>query len=129
MRFSNIILRSLLIWFCTCTLASCFHWINKTTGLGLEKIILASLVFSLPAFVLLIPVFYLLNSIMSRGYRVTLALVSILILCLIVAAAFLKFIKGFPIDNHTIILAVAPYFITAQLSFFITARKFILINN
>jgi hypothetical protein len=129
MRLSDIILRSLFIWFCTCTLASSFHWIYGTTGHGLEKILLLSLVCSLPAFLLLIPIFYLLNSIMGRGYRITSAFVAILMLCLIVVVLFVKLINRFPIDNNTIRLVVAPYFFTAQLSFFIAARKLILVRN
>lgn len=129
MHLRDILVRSLFIWFSTCTLASCFHWINKTSGLGPEKIILISLAFSLPAFLLLIPVFYLLNTVIGRNSRITSALVSVLLLCLIVVALFVKIINGFPIDNKTIILVVAPYFFTAQLSFFIAARKLILIRD
>ncbi len=123
MRLIITIKQSILVWLTTSILASVFHWLNETTGLGIEKIILLSLAFSLPAMILLIPNYYFLIILSNTRKRMTYGFVSVLLLCVIVVILFLRFIKGFPIDQQTIILLVTPYILAAEFSFFLFSRK------
>lgn len=129
MHLLTLITRSLLIWLSTCVLASLINWINQTTGLGLPEVILLSLAFSFPAFVFLVPVLYLLDSIGDRKHRILYSFTSILTLCLMVIVIFLQLVKGLGIDKTTIINLLMPYCFAAEVSFFIIARKLILIKN
>jgi hypothetical protein len=119
------VVQSVLIWLCTNLIASLFHWMNETTGHSIDKIILISLTFSLPAMVLLIPNLYFLNTFISRKYKIPYGFLTILLLCSIVVMMFLKVLSGFPVERHTIVLLVAPYCLAAQISFFIITRKMI----
>lgn len=126
MKHRHAIIESILIWVFTCLLGSIFHWINGAVGLSLFEVIAISLVFSLPALVFLIPNFYVLHSLTGKYKRVAYALASILILSLIVIYIFLEFTKGYHFPDGLLIVLLLPYMLSAELSFFLIARKLIL---
>lgn len=115
---------SFRIWICTSLLASLFHWINQTTGMGIEKIFLLSLILSAPAAVMLVPILYFMNLLPHNLSRVTYGFASVLVICAIEVVLFLRIIKGFPIDRQTIIIVLTPYILAAEVSFFLFSRKF-----
>lgn len=127
MKHLHIILESILIWLCTNLLGSVFHWLNHTVGLNFIEITAVSLIFSLPALLILIPNFYILHSLTGKHTRLVYAVSSILILSLIVTFIFLEFTKGYAFPDGKLIVLILPYVLSAEVSFFLIARKVILI--
>jgi hypothetical protein len=129
MRLSNIICRSLLIWAATCIMASCFHGISENIDLNPVDVTILSLLFSLPALFFLIPNFYLLNSVIGKNNRIIYAIISILMLCLVVVVVFLIFTDGYSFEKGMLFRLLLPYILSAEISFFLFAGRFILVKN
>jgi hypothetical protein len=122
-KIKAIFRQAVLIWLITCVLATLYHWVNGTTGHGIEKVLLISLVISLSAMVLLIPNLYFLNTFISKRYRITYGFISILALSALVVVIFIKMLAGFPVEQHTVVLLLAPYCLAAEVSFFVIAKN------
>lgn len=113
-----------LVWIFTNLFASFFHWMNQTTGMGMEKVFLLGLILSAPAAAMLIPILYFMNLLPYHLPRVSYGFISILFVCAFETVLFLRIIKGFPIDRQTIIVVLTPYILAAEVSFFLFSRRF-----
>lgn len=118
--------QSILIWISTNVLGSTIFWMTSEIGFKLYGIILLSLLFSGPVILLLIPTLYYLTRISERARRIIFTVTSVLILCLCVSAYFIWYVKDYPLTNNQIASLLMPYIFSAELCFFLIARKSII---
>ena len=98
----------------------------KLIGFKLIEILMVSLVFSIPALVVLVPNFYLFDFITEPRNRIVYAFLSTLALCAVVIGFFINVIYEYPVSEHKLFIGLLPYVLASELSTFFVARKFIL---
>jgi hypothetical protein len=123
MKFKKNILSSLFVWLLTDVIGSCVVSVTKIIGLELYETLALSLIFSIPALILLIPNFYFLESVLGKASKMTYAFFSILFISGIVVVTLLAIIGGLPFEGKTFIGIILPYALAAEFSFFAVAHK------
>jgi hypothetical protein len=123
MKLKKSILSSLFVWLLTGVIGSCVISVTEFLGLELYETLALSLIFSIPALILLIPNFYFLESALGKAYKMTYAFFSILFISGIVVMVLLAIIGGVPFEGKTFMEIILPYVFAAEFSFFAVMHK------
>jgi hypothetical protein len=114
--------QSLLIWFFTNLKGAVILWIILLQEIAFYQLMIVSLIFSLPAVILLLPTLYILDYIDEPPKRITFALISTLSICAVVLMLFLAIVPGF--GNHSAVIGrmLLPYVGAAPICFMIVVE-------
>jgi hypothetical protein len=109
--------QALLIWFITNLTGSVALWLILFKGFIFYQLLMASLIFSIPAVILLIPALYILNFIDGPTKRIAFALISTFGICATVLMLFLAVVPGFGENSAEIGKMLLPYVGAAPVCF------------
>ena len=111
-----VLLLTKVIGSCIVCLYTGFRWID---ALALSSI------FSSPLLIIGIPVFYLVNAIRKKLYRIVSAFVSVLLLSF---SLYFLLLYGHWGNTDELAMLMAPYLAAAEISFFVVGRHYIFRN-
>jgi uncharacterized membrane protein len=114
--------QSLLIWFFTNLKGTVILWIILPGEIAFHQLMIVSLIFSLPAVVLLLPALYILDFIDGPPKRIAFALISTLSICAVVLMLFLAIVPGFGDHSAVIGRMLLPYVGAAPICFIVVAE-------
>ncbi len=94
-------------------------------GLHYYQVLIVSLVFSFPAPIMLFPNYFIIHRIRERIKRIGWSIISILLICVLVASIFMKVIEDLPVSFHDIIIVLITHAVAGVITFMVVSRKLI----